>query len=155
MNKTDYKTKVHAEEGRQELFITREFDLPVELVFKAYQEAELLEQWMGTRVVKLESRRHGSYQFETTDPQGYVHVFSGTIHEFEPDSKITRTFKMENTPFDVQLEFLEFEALSEERSLLKIQMVYRSVELRNQILQMPFAWGINRAHDLLQAIFKK
>jgi len=45
------KTKVHAEDGKQELIITREFDLPVELVFKAYSEAELFEQWMGTKVL--------------------------------------------------------------------------------------------------------
>lgn len=149
----EYKTRIRAEEGKQELFITREFDLPLELLFKAYVEPELVTQWMGNRVVKLENHRHGSYQFETTDPQGNLHIFSGTIHEFEPEQKITRTFKMENTPFDVQLEFLEFEAISKDRSLLKMQVVYRSVHTRDQILQMPFAWGINRAHDLLQKIF--
>ncbi|KYP13637.1 SRPBCC domain-containing protein [Flavihumibacter sp. CACIAM 22H1] len=149
----DYKTKIQAAPGKQELFIIREFDLPVDLVFKAYQEPELLEQWMNTRVIKLENRTHGSYQFETTDPTGKVHIFSGTIHEFEPGKKITRTFKMENTSFDVQLEFLEFEALSAERSKLIMQVVYRSVAMRDQLLEMPFEWGINRAHDQLEAIF--
>jgi hypothetical protein len=44
------KTKINAENGKQELVITREFDLPVELLFKAYEEPEIVEQWMGTRV---------------------------------------------------------------------------------------------------------
>jgi uncharacterized protein YndB with AHSA1/START domain len=60
------KTKINAEDGQQQLVITREFDLPLELLFKAYVEADIVEQWMGTKVLKLENKRHGSYQFETT-----------------------------------------------------------------------------------------
>ena len=47
------KTKINAEEGKQDLTITREFDLPLEFLFKAYEEAEIVEQWMGTKVLKL------------------------------------------------------------------------------------------------------
>src|SRR5204862_1124991 len=101
------KTKVNAEEGKQELMITREFDLPLELVFKAYATPEIVEQWMGTKVLKLENKKHGSYQFETTDPKGNKYGFNGTIHEFITNRKITRTFEFENTPFGVQLEVLE------------------------------------------------
>src|SRR5438309_1780999 len=99
------KTKVVAEDGKQELVITREFDLPVEPLFKAHVEPGLVEQWMGTKVLKLESKRHGSYQFETTDGCGNKYGFNGVIHEFSPNRKITRTFEMENMPFGVQLEF--------------------------------------------------
>jgi uncharacterized protein YndB with AHSA1/START domain len=90
----EQKTKVHAEDGKQELLITREFDLPLDLLFKAYEDAEIVEQWMGTKVLKLENKKHGSWQFETRDGQGNV-VFqaNGTIHEFVPDKKITRTFE--------------------------------------------------------------
>ena len=88
----EQKTKMTAEDGRQELMITREFDLPVELLFKAHAESFLVEQWMGTKVLKLEARRHGSYQFETTDPRGNKHGFHGVIHEFDLNRKITRTF---------------------------------------------------------------
>src|SRR6476659_8190833 len=114
----EQKTKIDAEDGKQEIVITREFELPLELLFKAYAEPELVEQWMGTKVLKLENNKHGSYQFETTDPKGNKHGFNGTIHEFEPHQKITRTFEMENAPFAVQLEFLEFEHLSDDRSKL-------------------------------------
>lgn len=145
------KTQIHAEDGKQELTITREFDLPVDLLFKAYTEPAIVEQWMGTKVLKLENKPHGSYQFETSDPQGNV-IFrsNGSIHEFSPDQKITRTFEMENTPFPVQLEFLEFEKLTEDSSKLTMHVVYRSVAVRDQILQLPFAKGINMAHNRLQ-----
>jgi uncharacterized protein YndB with AHSA1/START domain len=149
------KTKINAEDGKQELVITREFDLPLELLFKAYVEPELVEQWMGTKVLKLENKKHGSYQFETTDPKGNKYGFNGVIHEFSPNQKITRTFEMENTPFGVQLEFLQFEKLTNDTCKLAMHVVYRSVALRDQVLKLPFAQGLNMAHDRLQNIVSK
>lgn len=149
------KTKIHAEDGKQELVITREFDLPLELLFKAYEEADIVEQWMGAKVIKLENKKHGSYRFETTDPRGNKHGFNGTIHEFIPNSRITRTFEMENTPFAVQLEFLEFESITEDTSKLTMHVIYRSAAIRDQILQLPFAQGINMAHNRLQETVNK
>ncbi len=150
------KTKIRAEDGKQDMVITREFDLPLELLFKAYVEPEIVEQWMGTKVLKLENKNHGSWQFETSDPKGNV-VFqaNGVIHEFVPNHKITRTFKMENSPFDVQLEFLEFEHLTDDTSKLTMHIVYRSVALRDQMLALPFAQGLNMAHNRLQDILRK
>lgn len=150
------KTKINAEDGKQEIVITREFDLPLELLFKAYEEPEIVEQWMGTKVLKLENKKHGSYQFETSDAEGNV-VFrsNGTIHDFVPNQKITRTFEMENTPFPIQLEFLEFEKLSDSTSKLRMHVIYKSVETRDQILLLPFAQGINMAHNRLQEVVKK
>jgi uncharacterized protein YndB with AHSA1/START domain len=104
------KTKINAEDGKQELLIARDFDLPLELLFKAHIEPDLVEQWMGTKVLKLESKKHGGYQFETTDPKGNKYGFHGVIHEIVPNRKITRTFEMLNTPLGVQLEIYEFEA---------------------------------------------
>lgn len=152
----EYKTKILAEDGKQEIVISREFDLPLELLFKAYMEPELIEQWMGTKVLKLENKRHGGYQFETSDAQGKV-VFkaNGVIHEFIPNQRIIRTFEMENAPFPVQLEFLEFEKLTPETSKLNMHVVYRTVKDRDQILKLPFAFGINMAHDRLQDIVNK
>ena len=149
------KTKVHAENGKQELVITREFDLPLELLFKAYTDPGIVEQWMGTKVQKLENKKHGSYQFETTDPKGNKFGLNGTIHAFIPNQKITRTFEMENTPFGVQLEFLEFEKLTDDTSKLTIHTVFKSAAVRDQLLQLPFAQGINMAHNRLQDIVSK
>ena len=150
------KTQINAGEGKQDLVITREFELPLALLFKAYAESDLVAQWMGTKVVKLENKQHGSYQFETSDPQGNV-VFRahGAIHEFVPEKRITRTFEMENAPFGPQLEFLEFEKLTDGTSKLNMHIVYRSAALRDQMLQLPFAQGLNMAHNRLQEALNK
>jgi len=152
----ELKTKVHAENGKQDLTITRTFDLPVELLFKAHTEPEIVTQWMGSKVVKMESRRHGSYQLEKTDDKGNV-IFSagGAIHEYIPNKKITRTFEMENAPFGVQLEIYDFEQLTDDTSKLTIHTIYESIALRDQLLQQPFAQGINWAHNQLEEIVSK
>ncbi|MBB6238609.1 uncharacterized protein YndB with AHSA1/START domain [Pedobacter sp. AK013] len=152
----EQKTKIDAENGKQEIIITREFDLPVALLFKAYIEPEIIAQWMGTKVLKLENKKYGSYQFETADVKGNVaFVATGVIHEFITDEKITRTFEMEHTPFGVQLEFLTFEKLTDNRSKLTMHVVYKSVVVRDQILALPFAQGINMAHHRLENILKQ
>lgn len=150
------KTKISAEDGKQDLVITREFDLPLDLLFKAYEEPDLVEQWMGTKVLKLECKKHGSWQFETRDAEGNV-VFqsNGVIHEFVPNRKITRTFEMDNTPFPVQLEFLDFEKLTDDTSKLTMHIVYKSVADRDQMLKLPFSFGLNMAHNRLQEVVER
>jgi uncharacterized protein YndB with AHSA1/START domain len=152
----ELKTKINAEDGQQDLVITREFDLPLELLFKAYEESDIIEQVMGTKVLKLESKKHGSYQYETKDQKGNV-IFkaSGVIHEFSPNRKISRTFEMENAPFGVQLEIYEFEKLTDNSSKLHMHVIYETAALRDQVLKLPFAQGLNMAHNRIQEILNK
>lgn len=150
----ELKTKIHAEKDKQELIITREFDLPLELLFKAYEDPEIVAQWMGTKVIKLENREHGSWRYETSYEGQVVFAANGVILDFIPNQKITRTFQMEQSSFPVQLEFLEFEALSDTTSRLRMQIVFKSVAFRDQLLQMPFAQGLSMAHDRLQDTLK-
>jgi uncharacterized protein YndB with AHSA1/START domain len=151
----EQKTKIHAEDGKQELFITREFDLPLELLFKAHVDPDLLGQWMGTGVLQFEGKKHGSYQFEKTDAQGKA-VFraSGVFHEFIPNRKITRTFEMENVPFGVQIEFTEFEQLTADTSKISIHTIYESAAQRDQAVKFGMAQGINWAHNRLEEVLK-
>ena len=148
------KTKVSAEDGKQDIMITREFDLALELLFRSYAEPELVEQWMGTKVLKLESKKHGSYEFETTDPKGNKHGFSGVIHEFIPNRTIIRTFEMDNVPFGVQLEITEFEKLTDDTSKVSMHVIYESVAQRDELLKLPFSYGINMAHNRLEELLK-
>lgn len=150
------KTLVTAVDGKQELTITRNFDLPVAALFRAYVDPAILSQWMGTKVLRLDNHAGGSWAIETSNPQGEV-MFkaSGVIHAFVPEARITRTFQMENTTFDAQLEFLEFTARSDSTSALTMHIIFRSVELRDQMIKMGMAWGINLAHNRLQDVAAK
>lgn len=150
------KTKIHAEDDRHDLIITREFDLPVELLFKAYEDPEIVAQWMGTKVLKLENKKYGGWEFETNDANGNV-VFkaNGVIHDFVPNQKIVRTFEMNHINFAPQLEFLEFERLTDDTSKLTMQIIYKSIEHRTTQLKLPFSQGLNVAHNRLEEIVTK
>jgi uncharacterized protein YndB with AHSA1/START domain len=155
------KTKINAEDGKQDITITREFDLPLELLFKAHAEPDIVEQWMSneyttTKLLKMESKKHGGWQLESKDAKGNV-VFraNGVIHEFVPNEKIIRTFEMENTAYGVQLEVYGFEKLTDDTSKLNMHFIFESVAQRDQVLKLPFAQGINMAHNRLQEILSK
>ena len=109
----------------------------------------------GNESTELENKKHGSFQFETTDPRGNKFRFNGVIHEFAPNQKIIRTFEFEKMPFGVQLEILEFEKLTDDTSQLKMHVIYESMAHRDQNLKLPFAQGINMAHNRLQDIVSK
>ena len=152
----EQKTKIAAEDGKQDMLITREFELPLDLLFRAYIEPGIVEQWMTSKVVKLENRKGGSYQLEKKDDNGNV-VFAagGVIHEFIPEKKITRTFEMANAPAGVQLEIYQFERLTDDTSRLTMHVIYESVGQRDQVMQWGFAPGINMAHDRIEKLAGK
>jgi uncharacterized protein YndB with AHSA1/START domain len=157
-NNMEQRTKVAAEQGKHDIIITREFDLPAGLVFRAHTDPAIIEQWMSNpyaaaKVLKLDARKHGSYSFQSTDGQGNV-VFrsNGVFHEVIADKRIVRTFEMDGAPFGVQLEVYDFEPVGDGKSRLTMHVIYESVAQRDQLLQMPFAQGINMAHDRIQDI---
>ncbi|HZY82721.1 MAG TPA: SRPBCC domain-containing protein [Cyclobacteriaceae bacterium] len=150
----EQKTKVTAPAGKQEVLITRDFELPVELLFKAHTEAEIIEEWMGNKVLKLDARKHGSFDYLAIDPKGNKHSFRGAFHDVIPNQKIIRTFEMDG-PFGVQLEFYDFEKITEDTSRLNMRIIYETLEQRDGVLKLPFVQGINWAHNTLQEVVSK
>lgn len=155
------KTTIVAEKGKQELFIYREFDAPRELVFRALSEPDLLSMWMGprdleTRVDKLDNHSHGSWRFIHTDPAGNEYAFNGAIHEVAEPERIIRTFEFEGMPErgHVTLEFLTLDELPGERSKIRIQVVYRSVEDRDGHIAADMERGLVDSHERLDELLK-
>ncbi|MFI5148575.1 MAG: SRPBCC family protein [Bacteroidia bacterium] len=155
------KTIVIAEPGKQELFIIREFDAPRELVFRAFNEPDLLLQWLGPRdqsmeIEKLDSRTGGSYRFiHCHTESGRKYGFNGVIHEVTAPERMIRTFEFEGLPErgHVSLETATFEALPGERTKLTIQSVFKSVMDRDGMIQSGMERGLtdsqNRLDELL------
>lgn len=155
-------TKITAEPGKQEFFIEREFDAPRELVFRAFNESELLAQWLGPssltmEIEKFDSRTHGSYRFLHMDcnGSGMTFGFNGVIHEVHAPERIIRTFEFEGLPErgHVSLEFLTLEALPDNRTRLHIQSVFKSVADRDGLLQSGMEGGMNEGFAKLDALF--
>src|SRR5947209_19743692 len=112
------KTNIFAEPGKQEVVITREFDAPRELVFKALTDPNLLAQWWGPRylatiVDKMDVRPGGEWRFINRDAEGNEYGFHGVYHEVLAPECVIDTFEFEGLPEKghVALETMRLEEL--------------------------------------------
>jgi len=161
MTTTKNITSIKAEPGKQEIFITREFDAPRELVFKAFTDAKLVAQWLGPRdltmkIEKFEPKTGGSYR--------YIHSmgelsfgFHGVVHEVTFPERIIQTFEFEGLPEKghVTLETARFEALPGGRTRFTNQSVFQSVADRDGMLQAGMERGVNDSYERLDELFEK
>ncbi len=156
------KTTITAEPGKQEILITREFDAPRELVFKAFTDPQLIPQWWGprnlsTEVDKLDLRPGGQWRFINRDAQGNEYAFHGVYHEVLAPQRIIDTFEFEGLPETghVTLETMKLEALPGGRARLITQSVFQSVADRDGMLQSGMEAGVNETYDRLAELLKK
>jgi len=159
---TKNKTTIVAEKGKQELFITREFDAPRELVFQAFSDPELIVEWLGprnlkTRIDKLDNCTHGSYRFVNIDSNGNEFGFNGVMHEVAAPERLIRTFEFEGLPErgHVSLETATFEALPGERTRLRVQSVFKSVADRDGMVQSGMERGVVESYERLDELIEK
>lgn len=159
---THKTTTIIAEPSKQELFITREFNAPRELVYRALIEPELLMQWLGPREMAMnidsnEIKPGGFWRFTHTSPKGMVHGFHSAIHEATFPERIIRTFEYEGLPErgHVSLETATFEALDGERTRLVIHSVFRSVADRDGMILSGMERGVNDSHERMDELFGK
>ena len=154
-------TTITAEPGKQELFITREFDAPRELVFRAHTDPELYVQWLGPReltmtVERFEARDGGSYRYIHKDREGNEYAFHGVNHEVLAPERIIGTFEFEGLPEKghVILGTARFEELPGERTRLTSQSVFQSVADRDGMLQSGMERGVNEGYERLDEVLK-
>jgi uncharacterized protein YndB with AHSA1/START domain len=154
-------TRITAEPGKQEIIITREFDAPRELVFKAFTDPELYVQWLGPRgltmtLEKFEPRNGGSWRYIQKDADGNEYAFHGVIHEVLPPERIIDTFEFEGLPEKghVILEVARFEELPGSRTKLTSQSVFLSLADRDGMLQSGMEEGVNDSYERLDELLE-
>ena len=155
-------TTITAERGKQEIVITREFDAPRELVFKAFTDPNLIPQWWGprylsTEIDKIDVKPGGQWRFINRDAEGKEYGFHGVYHEILAPERIIDTFEFEGLPETghVALETVRLEALPGGRTRLISQSVFQSVADRDGMLQSGMEEGVNDTYDRLEELLKK
>ena len=154
-------TTITAEPGKQELLITREFDAPRELVFRAFTDPELYVQWLGPRRLSMtletfEPTSGGRWRYIYKDQSGNEFSFRGVYHEVLAPERIIDTFEFEGLPEagHVCLETLTFEALPAGRTRLTAHSVFQSVADRDGALQSGMEEGVNDSHERLAELLE-
>jgi len=155
------KTTITAEPGKQELFITREFDAPRELVFKAHTDPDLFAQWIGPRgltttLEAFEPVSGGKWRFTQTDKDGNDFGFHGVFHEVSPE-RVIQTFEFDGLPESghVTLETMTLEELPNGRTRLTAQSVFQTVSDRDGMVQAGMEHGVNEGYERLDEILAK
>jgi uncharacterized protein YndB with AHSA1/START domain len=155
------KTNIAVEPGKQELFITREFNAPRELVYQAHIDPDLYVQWLGPRglTTKLETFEPvsgGRWRFTQKDKDGNEYGFHGVFHEVSPERMI-QTFEFEGLPESghVTLDTMRFEKLPEDRTRITIHSVFQSVADRDGMVQSGMEYGVNEGYERLDELLEK
>lgn len=152
------KTVVTAEPGKQELFITREFDAPRELVYKAHTDANLYAQWLGPHGYEIvletfEPVSGGKYRYIHKDKEGNAYAFHGTIHTMSEELMI-QTFEFEGMPEPghVTLDTMRLEKLPNDRTKITIHSVFQSVSDRDGMVASGMESGVREGYERLDEI---
>src|SRR5215831_19010840 len=100
MNTKTDKTSFIADAGSQEVRITRVFDAPRDLVFKACTDPKHIPEWWGpsyltTRVDKMDTKVGGQWRYVQRDTNGNEFGFHGVYHDVVASERIVYTFEFE------------------------------------------------------------
>ena len=137
--------------------ISREFDAPPELVYRAHVEPELVKQWMGPRSIDMDievwdMRTGGEYRYTALREGEEIAHFYGSIHRVWENQKIVQTFGFEEMPEAVALETLELIDLGDGRTRLEILSVVESMEAQAGMMASGMEVGVNEGYAALDAV---
>jgi len=146
-----------------EIHVTREFDAPRDVVFKAMTDPKLIPQWWGPRrdtitVDKMEVRPGGKWRFVATQPDGSTYAFRGEYREIIPGEKIVQTFEFEPMAGHISVETATLTDLPRGRTLFTTRSVFTSKEDRDGMVQSGMESGLRETYerfDELLASLKK
>ena len=137
----------------REIVMTRVFDAPRELVWKAYTDPAAIPQWWGPRrhattVDKMDVRPGGAWRYVSRDADGNEYAFRGEYREVVPPERIVATFEFEPMPGHVSVETLTL-VEHDGKTTLTNTSVFDSVEDRDGMLQSGMEEGVRETYDRL------
>ena len=149
-------TRITAEPGQPFVDIVREFDAPVDLVFRAHTDPDLFARWTGPRqltmeVLDFEPVTGGQWRYVSRDPAGNEYGFRGVFHTVEADSLIIQTFEFDGTPGQVSLGVARFEA-TDHGTRITTHTVFPSLEARDGMVASGMEYGASEGYARLDEL---
>ena len=149
-------TEINAPAGVPFIDMSREFDAPVELLYRAYTEPELLKQWLGPRkyemiVDEYDLRDGGRYRYIHRGADGDEHAFHGVFHGPQTTDGMLQTFEYEGAPGHVSLDRLTFEK-DGGHTVVRTHSTFESVEARDAMVEAGMAGGVNEGFERLEEL---
>ena len=141
----------------EKILVTREFDAPKHLVYRAYTEPDLVRQWWHARrgtmtAVEIDLRVGGNWRYAMVADGGQDVAFHGTYREIVPNERLVTTEIYEGVPEpEPGQEVVDTVTFAEAngRTTLTILIVCPSREVRDMIVASGMEDGLQDALDLL------
>ena len=149
-------TEISAPAGVPFIDMSREFDAPVELLYRAYSEPELLKQWLGPRqyemiVDEYDLRDGGRWRYIHRAKDGGEHGFHGVFHGPQTIDGMLQTFEYEGAPGHVSMDRLKFERRGSS-TVVRPHSTFESVEARDAMVEAGMASGVNEGFERLDEL---
>ena len=146
----------------EQILITREFDAPRHLVYKAYTTPELVSRWWSGRrgtvtSAEIDLRVGGAWRYVMVASGGFEVAFHGEFREIVPDERIvtSEVYELPDAPplppEDEPLNIVTFTE-ADGRTTLEILVQTTSKELRDTIIDSGMEGGMQEGMDLLEEI---
>jgi uncharacterized protein YndB with AHSA1/START domain len=153
------KTQITAEPGMPQIIVTREFDAPRDLVFRAYTDPDLLEQWLGPRdlaltVERYDTRDGGRWRYIHTDYEGNSYAFHGVFHGDPSPEAIVQTFEFEGAPGHVKLDTTMLEQ-RDGKTLVRTVSAFPSVQDRDAMIASGTERGVHHSAERLEELLAR
>ena len=145
----------------EQILITREFDAPKHLVYKAYTTPELVGRWWSGKrgemtSAEIDLRVGGTWRFVMTATGGFEVAFHGEYREIVPNERIVSTEVFEGAPVDDPEQAATVNTLtlteSDGRTTLEVLVQAPNKEVRDAIIDSGMESGMQEAMDLLEQV---
>jgi uncharacterized protein YndB with AHSA1/START domain len=140
----------------EQILITREFDAPRHLVYRAWTTPELVRRWWSAKrgevtVAEIDLRVGGRWRYVMVTPDGLEVAFHGEYREIVPNERIVSTEVYEGFPEGEAVDTLTLTE-SDGRTTLTILVQHSSREHRDAHINSGMEAGLQDALDLLEEV---
>jgi uncharacterized protein YndB with AHSA1/START domain len=145
----------------KQILITREFDAPAELVYKAWTTPELVKRWWAGKrgqvdLVEMDVRVGGTWRYVMTANEGMEVAFHGEYKEIVPNERIVSTEAYEGIPDPDGNASLNTLTLTEKdgRTTMTVLVEHKTQEGRDMHINSGMEGGMQESMDALEEVAK-
>ena len=145
--------------GDTEIHITREFDAPKHLVYKAVTTPELVKRWWNAKrgevsIAEIDLREGGKWRYVMVSPEGMEVAFHGEYKEIVPNERVVSTEIFEGAPDPENNGTVNTMTLEESdgRTTMTVLIECPNAFVRNAIVESGMEAGLQDAYDLLEDV---
>jgi len=141
--------------SEREIVMTRVFEAPRELVWRAFTEPEMIAKWWGRGnklvIERMEVERGGHWRFVEHGPDG-AHGFEGRFREVTPPERIVQTFEWDGMPGHVAVNTAVFVDLGDGRTEVVTTALFHTTEERDGMLSSGMEGGLGQSYEALDRL---